>query len=183
MKSILLVFVHDNKEFLPKMSFFFFSKWFISTRIKMSTQLQGWSPVEGAFQASERPGFAPALQKLKTVETIMKEGRSGQGCSLHSRNCRSRASPGKRHAPTHGHVWLWAWTTQLWSLPCADGQRVGTVEQRYLNMLTSCPEITKRWLLAQHTKLFKKKKNLRESIYGLLLWKEFSGTPPNAWFT
>lgn len=30
-------------------------------------------PVEGAFQASERPGFTPALQKLKTVEKIVKE--------------------------------------------------------------------------------------------------------------
>lgn len=81
MENILLVFVHNNKEFLPKMSFFFLKVIYFNSDKNVNTAPRV-KPVEGAFQASERPGFAPALQTLKTVEKIMKEGRSWQGCTL-----------------------------------------------------------------------------------------------------
>lgn len=99
MKNILLVFVHNNKEFLPKMSFFFLQVIYFNSNKNVNTAPRV-KPVEGAFQASERPGFTPSTPKTKDSRED-REGRAKlAGLYSHSRKCRSQASPGKHHAHT-----------------------------------------------------------------------------------
>lgn len=60
------------KNSFQKCHFFFLKVIYFNSDKNVNTAPRV-KPMEGAFQASERPGFTPALQKLKTVEKIVKE--------------------------------------------------------------------------------------------------------------
>lgn len=123
MKNILLVFVHNNKEFLPKMSFFFLKVIYCNSDKNVNTALRV-KPCGGCF-----PGFGEAWVCPSTPKT--KDDRGDDGgrvklAGLYSPFQKLSQSGLSRKAPcTHEQktdMCGYEFGPQLWSLLCTDGQ-------------------------------------------------------------